>query len=402
MKHWMPSDFQCPTCSKRFETDKGLKAHKYRFHGRSAQIKQQSRKLPRGLQDDLIAQQESLFQQARERMALVSSTTEQENTNIGFTNTSTVLPLSDQQTAEVATVKEENSHSIMITEDGKVNVHAMPSADVPQNADVLQAINRLSLNRDHRMALDFILQPETPIHTEHRQVMSIGFVLQDGNASEKETLRETTEYDYPELAALDESERYSSATTVHTLSRPTMDFSLAALIQHVLNVQDFGGFIFVVELMEILIYLLPQEQLLQIATTIRPAAIAESALVSDLTEVIQNWAYLKLLACRLSGKNHIQRSPVRYTACTILHHCFILEDIIARSSTDLRAQYISSVPQENLELFAGDTKTIDFLDALAERAASRQPIGIQLTKPMVLKEILFYWEDLQDTVEDLF
>lgn len=401
IKSWTPSAFRCAACYRNFKTEAEVNEHKYRVHRRLAEIKKQFKRLPQELEDNLTAQQASLFQQARERRALVSSHTEKEHSTIGAMNMSAVSPFSSPPAAGDAITSEEPSPAVEITADGRINIHRVPNADVSNKPDILQAFNKLSLDRDHRMTLDFILQPEIQTHTGQNQVMSIGFVLQDEPASEKEMLGEGIADDYLELGALDECEIYPCAAIAHTSSAATTNLGLAPLIQHVLRVQDLAGFISMEEIVEILLYLLPQEQLLQVMTAIRPAAIPDLALTSDLTEVIQSWAYLKLLACRLSGRNHIQSGPVRYVACAILHHCFILEDMVTRHSKDFGAQFVSAGPQENLELFAGDTRTIDLLDALSERAASRQPAGVQPVKATVLREILIYWEDLQDTVEDL-
>ncbi|KAL8824967.1 MAG: hypothetical protein Q9191_004696 [Dirinaria sp. TL-2023a] len=344
IKGWKLSAFRCKACYRNFKTEAEFNEHKYRFHRGLAEIKKQFKKLPQETQDSLTAQQASLFRRARERRAIVSSHTENEHSTIAVMNMAAASPFSSQPAPVESITSEQPNPAIEITADGRINIHGVPNADVSNKPDILQAFNKLSLDRDHRMTLDFILQQETPTHTGQHQVMSIGFVLQDGPASEKEMLGEGIADDYPELAALDECERYPCAATAHTPSAATTNVGLAPLIQHVLRAQDFAGFISMEEIVEILIYLLPQEQLLQVMTAIRPAAIPDLALTSDLTEVIQSWAYLKLLACKLSGKNHIKRAPVRYVACTILHHCFTLEDIVARQSKDFGAQYASAGP----------------------------------------------------------
>ena len=394
VKVWMPRLTKCSACSREFRTEKGLKEHKYKIHGPLAEQRKQLKILPKVSEDDLIAQQRSLLQQSRDRMVSVTSSTHVQNEPV---EQSAVTRHFNRPLTTGVIVGEEAGHTVEITEDGKVNIHIANSAHISNNSGALPAVDRLSLSRDHRMGLNYILQPNTSDQEEGRRRMAIGFVLRDESVNG----HEDNPYGYPELAALEAHEKGLPATAAISQIEAGTEHTFATLIRRVLTAEGFEDFICIREVLEILAYLMTYEELIRFADTIGPEAIADPAVTSDLTEAIRHWAQLKLLACRLSDSNSISQSPVRTTASTILHGCFVLEDAIARADVNPSKFNFALGPAEALRFRAAYPENMNLLDALAERAASRHPSWLQMTRPMLLKEILLYWEDLRDTVENL-
>ena len=270
--------------------------------------------------------------------------------------------------------------------------------DIGPTKQASSAVPRPSIQRNERMAIGYIIQPQSPDH-----------MMSDVDDEEQ----------YPERWALDEDElpreqRYSSLS--HVADQFADPEQGRRILHRMLYILHLHQWVSVGELMDLWSTLLAQEHRIVILQQLNDINLIddESKLLSILhgsvlSELINAWAQFKLLPLQYFSDLFPQNPTAKDIISAILGYCRGLEDLIDEGrpiaiSQGYKIPDIVRRPPRDESSISGDTSLARLIEGLADRVKCRivHERRVQFTNVMILKETGPYIQDLKVVVRTIY
>lgn len=337
-------------------------------------------------------------------------------------------PSNEQYESQAALIRE--SHESMVRKTSQVAIEdvpviysAPPLITEPQikREDISVTIETHTIYMDDEA--DLVL-PQPHQHAEHApqarsEKVAIGYVLQSDLLLQAppHTVSEDMEGDdnSPESYALDDGElpRKAAKDSQQTSDQFSSDVLGQRIIHWVLTLLNMNHWLTVSEVLELWdAFLTPAqrliilEQLTQIDVDKDDTAVQSALHGSVLCEVIHAWARFKLLTLQIPGELRQHAKSARGTTWAILKYCTELETLIKEGQLTASALGLvwpvslreAPIDESNVNL---DIAFVKLLAALEARVKCRKmhPDWMQFTNELVLKEMVFYFQDLKTEAE---
>ena len=380
-----PKPYRCPFCSKGYTREKYMKSHQSSSHRPSRWAASDA--------DSSASNQQALIQQSRVSMARRASEARSRDP--------TSTEDSSSESEELPDGEEEYSITIVggrIYIDDELVLSSPEPENIGPTKQASPAVSQASTQRNQRMAIGYILQPQ-----------SLDHMMSDADDEEE----------YPERWALDEEElpreqRYSSPSHVtDQFAHPEQGRRILHRMLYILHLHQW---ISVGELMDLWSTLLTSEHRLTILQQLHSIDLVEdeSKLLSILhgsvlSELINAWAQFKLLPLQYFPNAFPQNPAAKEMISAILGYCRGLEDLIDEGrpiaiSQGYEIPDIVRRPPRDESSISGDASLARLIEGLADRVKCRMvhERRVQFTNVMILKETGPYIQDLKVIVRTIY
>ncbi len=262
-------------------------------------------------------------------------------------------------------------------------------------------------------AVNPLSEPSVPSNAK----MAIGYVLESPSSQRFPVPCESEDDDYPELLALDESERPRNAEKDETSYAfgDILDPAEGKItLECIITLLDLKDFVTPDELLDLWVTFLSHGQRVAVLRQLSETSwdqdlevVVRILRTSGLGALIEAWASFKAISYFLPPGVAATDTAAEIIANTLIH-CSRLELLRDRGYQNARNAglhipdllFLPSI----LPHYGPDTPTVQLLSALEERVKCRKthPGWLQFTKIMVLQEMSKYLQDLKSVVNAMY